>query len=48
MTGWPPQTNDGAKDDLRRRLLEHPALFSTEVQVAEGFAAVIGRRKPPA
>jgi predicted O-methyltransferase YrrM len=48
MSGWPPQTVDGAKDDLRRRLLEHPALFSTEVQVAEGFAAVIGRRKPPA
>ncbi len=47
MTDWPPQTIDGAKDDLRRRLLEHPALFSTEVQVAEGFAAVIGRRKPP-
>ena len=46
MTGWPPQTIDGAKDDLRRRLLEHPALFSTEVQVAEGFAAVIGRRRP--
>ena len=48
MTGWPPQTVDGAKDDLRRRLLEHPDLFSTEVQVAEGFAAVIGRRRPPA
>ena len=46
MTRWPPQTFDGAKDDLRRRLLEHPALFSTEVPVADGFAAVIGRRRP--
>jgi predicted O-methyltransferase YrrM len=46
MVGWPPETIDGAKDDLRRRLLEHPELFSTEVQVDAGFAAVIGRRRP--
>ena len=46
MTRWPPRTVDGAKDDLRRRLLEHPDLFSTEVTVADGFAVVIGRRNP--
>lgn len=28
------------------RWLEHPALFTTEVSVAEGFAVLIGRRRP--
>lgn len=46
MTEWPPRTFDGEVDDLRVRFFEHPDLFTTEVDVADGFAVQLGRLRP--
>lgn len=46
MAGWPPRTFDGAVDELRVRLFEHPDLLTTEITVAEGYAVQLARRRP--
>jgi predicted O-methyltransferase YrrM len=46
MTTWPPTSFDGTDDLQRVRWFEHPALLTTEVTVAEGYAVQIARRRP--
>jgi hypothetical protein len=46
MTVWPPRTFDGAEDVARAAWFGHPALFTTEVVVAEGFSVLLARRRP--
>lgn len=46
MTDWPPRTYEGEVDHRRIRWLEHPALLATELTVAEGYSAVVARRRP--
>ena len=48
MHSWPPVTFDGAIDDLRIRLFEHPDLLTAEVTVAEGYAVQLARLRPDA
>jgi predicted O-methyltransferase YrrM len=45
MTQWPPLIG-GQPDTARLAWLEHPALLSTEVQLAEDLATIIGTRRP--
>jgi len=46
MTSWPPTTYDSSVDDQRVRWIEHPDLFTTEMTVADGYAVLVGRRRP--
>jgi predicted O-methyltransferase YrrM len=48
MTTWPPASFDGTDDVQRVRWFEHPALLTTEVTVADGYAVQIARRRPEA
>ncbi len=46
MNSWPPRAFDGSVDVSRTHWLEHPALFATEIPVAEGYGVLVGRRRP--
>ena len=46
MTSWPPLAYDGSVDEQRIRWLEHPELFTSELTVADGYAVIVGRRRP--
>lgn len=47
MTHWPPVTFDGNDCVVRPHWLDHPEVFTTEVQVADGYGVLLSRRRPP-
>lgn len=46
MTSWPPSTFEGETCRVRPHWLDHPEVFTTEVNVAEGFGVLLSRRRP--
>lgn len=46
MTTWPPTTFDGSPCAFRPHWFDHADMFTTEVQVADGYSVVLSRRKP--